>query len=99
MRGTGTFGVDLGVPGNDIVCSSNDDNQASIVYDAIDLMRSLIDPEDLDTKRNQRYILNKITNTKVTKLSDRTRNKEGRNIGFAIVDETHEMKTNIIANP
>ena len=87
----------LGVPGNDIVCSSNDDNQASIVYDAIDLMRSLIDPEDLDTKRNQRYILNKITNTKVTKLSDRTRNKEGRNIGFAIVDETHEMKTNIIA--
>ena len=71
----------LGEPGNDIVCSSNDDNQASIVYDAIDLMRMLIDPEDLDTKRNQRYILNKATNTKVFKLSDRTRNKEGRNIG------------------
>lgn len=87
----------LGEPGNDIVCSSNDDNQASIVYDAIDLMRMLIDPEDLDTKRNQRYILNKSTNTKVFKMSDRTRNKEGRNIGFAIVDETHEMKTNIIA--
>lgn len=87
----------LGEPGNDIVCSSNDDNQASIVYDAIDLMRMLIDPDDLDTKRNQRYILNKSTNTKVFKMSDRTRNKEGRNIGFAIVDETHEMKTNIIA--
>lgn len=87
----------LGEPGNDIVCSSNDDNQASIVYDAIDEMRMLIDPNDLDTKRNQRYILNKATHTKVFKLSDRTRNKEGRNIGFAIVDETHEMKTNIIA--
>lgn len=86
----------LGEEGNDIVCSSNDDNQASIVYDAIDLMRQMIDPGDLDTKRNQRYILNKITNSKVFKMSDRTRNKEGRNIGFAIVDETHEMKENII---
>lgn len=86
----------LGEEGNDIVCSSNDDNQASIVYDAIDLMRMLIDPDDLDTKRNQRFILNKTTNTKIFKLSDRTRNKEGRNIGFAIVDETHEMKNNVI---
>lgn len=86
----------IGEAGNDIVCSSNDDNQASIVYDAIDLMRQLIDPNDLDTKRNQRYILNKATNSKVFKMSDRTRNKEGRNIGFAIVDETHEMKNNII---
>lgn len=87
----------LGNEGADIVCSSNDDNQASIVYDAIDLMRQLIDPCDLDSKRNQRFILNKSTNTKIFKLSDRTRNKEGRNIDFAIIDETHEMKTNIIA--
>ena len=87
----------LGNEGADIVCSSNDDNQASIVYDAIDLMRQLIDPCDLDSKRNQRFILNKSTNTKIYKLSDRTRNKEGRNIDFAIIDETHEMKTNVIS--
>lgn len=87
----------VGKPGADIVCSSNDDNQASIVYDAIDLMRQLIDPKDLDTKRNQRFILNKRNNSKVFKLSDRTRNKEGRNIDFAIIDETHEMKNNVIA--
>lgn len=86
----------MGEEGNDIVCSSNDDNQASIVYDSIDLMRMLIDPNDLDSKRNQRFILNKQSNTKIFKLSDKTRNKEGRNIGFAIVDETHEMKTNVI---
>lgn len=86
----------IGEEGNDIVCSSNDDNQASITYDSIDLMRMLIDPDDLDSKRNQRFILNKETNTKIFKLSDKTRNKEGRNIGFAIVDETHEMKTNVI---
>ena len=86
----------VGNQGADVVCSSNDDAQASIVYDAIDTMRTLIDPESLDTHRNQRYLLNKITNTKVFKLSNRTRNKEGRNIDFGIVDEVHEMKTNVI---
>lgn len=87
----------VGNEGADIVCSSNDDMQASIVYDAIDTMRKLIDPGDLDTKRNQSFILNKNTNTKIFKLSDRTRNKEGRNIDFAVLDEIHEMKTNVIA--
>ena len=86
----------VGNEGADIVCSSNDDNQASITYDAIDTMRQLIDPRDLDSKKNQRFIRNKNTNSKVFKLSDTTKNKEGRNIDFAIVDETHEMKTNVI---
>ena len=86
----------VGNQGADIVCSSNDDNQASITYDAIDTMRRLIDPNDMDTKRNQRFILNKVNGSKIFKLSDRTKNKEGRNIDFAIVDETHEMKENII---
>lgn len=86
-----------GNPGADIVASSNDDAQASIIYDAIDTMRLLIDPNSLDTKRNQRFILNKHTNTKIFKLSDRTRNKEGRNIDVAFLDESHEMTTNVIA--
>lgn len=86
----------VGNEGADIVCSSNDDMQASITYDAIDTMRRLIDPNDLDTRRNQRFIFNKVNGSKIFKLSDRTKNKEGRNIDFAIVDETHEMKENII---
>ena len=40
--------------------------------------------------------MNKVTNSKIFKLSERTRNKEGRNIDFAIVDEVHEMKENVI---
>lgn len=95
--GLGNAEFITGNEGADLVCSSNDDAQASIVYDAMDTMRQLYDPEDLDTKRNQRFILNKTTNTKVFKLSDRTRNKEGRNIDWAILDEIHEMQTNIIA--
>ena len=87
----------FGNPGSDIVASSNDDAQASIIFDAIDTMRQLVDPGDLDTKRNQRFILNKNTNTKIFKLSDRTKNKEGRNIDTAFLDESHEMKENVIA--
>lgn len=86
----------LGNPGSDIVASSNDDAQASIIYDAIDTMRMLIDPDSMDTKRNQRFILNKHTNTKIFKLSDRTKNKEGRNIDTAFLDESHEMTQNVI---
>ena len=86
----------VGNPGADIVCSSNDDNQASITYDAIDTMRQLIDPNNLDTKRNQRFIINKVNNSKIFKLSQRTRNKEGRNIDFAILDESHELADNVI---
>lgn len=85
-----------GNEGADLVCSSNDDAQASLTYNAVDLMRQLVDPKDKDTKRNQSYILNKETNTKIFKLSDRTKNKEGRNIDWAIVDEVHEMKENVI---
>lgn len=95
--GLGNAEFVVGNDGADIVCSSNDDAQASIVYDAIDTMRQLYDPRDLDTKRNQRFILNRATNTKIFKLSDRTRNKEGRNIDWAILDEAHEMQNNVIA--
>lgn len=95
--GLGNAEFIVGNDGADIVCSSNDDAQASIVYDAIDTMRQLYDPKDLDTKRNQRFILNRATNTKIFKLSDRTRNKEGRNIDWAILDEAHEMQNNVIA--
>lgn len=86
----------IGNEGADLVCSSNDDNQASILYDAVDTMRLMIDPKQEDTKKNQRFIKILPTNSKVFKLSDRTRNKEGRNIDFAVIDEVHEMRTNVI---
>lgn len=86
----------IGNEGADLVCSSNDDVQASILYDAIDTMRLMIDPEQIDTRKNQRFIKILATNSKIFKLSDRTRNKEGRNIDFAVIDEVHEMKDNVI---
>lgn len=86
----------MGNEGADLVCSSNDDTQANILYDAIDTMRLMIDPEQKDTWRNQKWIRINDTNSKIFKISDRTRNKEGRNIDFSVIDEVHEMKENTI---
>lgn len=88
-----------GANGEDIVCSSNDDNQANILYEAINTMRLMIDPKQQDTWKNQQHIKCNINGSKVFKLSERTRNKEGRNIDFAVIDECHEMKDNGIVKP
>ncbi len=88
----------LGNPGSDIVCSSNDDSQANILFDGINTMRELFDPKGKRTHKNLSFIKNKKTGSKVFKLSDKTRNKEGRNIDFAIIDEVHEMREKTIIN-
>ncbi|MEG0455346.1 MAG: terminase TerL endonuclease subunit, partial [Bacteroides sp.] len=89
----------LGLPGSDIVCASNDDNQSAIVYEAIDTMRLLMDPDSKLTWRNQKGIKCKDTNSKIFKMSDRMRNKEGRNIDVGYVDEAHEMLDDSIVKP
>lgn len=88
-----------GAGGEDIVCSSNDDMQADIIYQEIDNMREAFDPKGKRTHKNLRWITYKKKKSKVFKMSQKTRNKEGRNIDFAILDESHEMKENDIAKP
>ena len=88
----------IGNDGSDVVCSSNDDSQANILFDGITTMREMFDPKSKRTHKNLSFIKNKKTGTKVFKLSDKTRNKEGRNIDFAIIDEVHEMKDKTIIN-
>lgn len=94
--GLGLTELITGNDGSDVVCSSNDDNQANILYEAINSMRLMIDPKQKDTWKNQQCIKCTFNGSKVFKLSDRTKNKEGRNIDFAIIDEVHEMKDNTI---
>ena len=86
-----------GADGADLVCASNDDRQSALSYEAIDTMRKLVDPQDLDTRRTQTNLLNKQSNTKIFKLSMTSRNREGFNIDWAILDEIHEMQTNALA--
>lgn len=97
-NGLGFTELMLGQAGSDIVCSSNDDMQANILFDGINAMREQFDPKNKRTKKNLSFIQNKSTNTRVFKLSDKTRNKEGRNIDWAVIDEVHEMKDKTIIN-
>jgi len=89
----------MGSGGADIVCSSNDDAQASIIFLEIGAMREMFDPSSKRTHKNLRWIINKKNRSKVFKLSEKTQNKEGYNIEFGILDESHEMKDNSIAKP
>ena len=86
----------IGGKGRDIVCSSNDDLQANILFQACDTMREMIDPKSIDTWRNQRGLKCLINDSSIFRLSDKSRSKEGRNIDAAVVDEVHEMKDNVI---
>lgn len=87
----------VGNAGSVICCSSNDDAQASINHNKMDTMRRMLDPNDLDSARNQSHIYNKVNNSEIIKISDRTRNKEGRDIDVVLLDETNMMKNNEIA--
>ena len=89
----------LGRAGSDIICSGTNDNIASLCYDAIDTMRLLIDPDNNDTWKNQKGIKCFANNSKIFKLSESTRGKEGRNIDWAGIDEIHEMQTDDIYKP
>lgn len=88
----------IGQKGSDLVCSSNDDTQANILYDGINTMREQFDPKNKRTHKNMSFIKNKMTNSRVFKLSQSTRNKEGRNIDWAVIDEVHEMQDATIIN-
>lgn len=89
----------LGRSGSDIICSGTNDNIASLCYDAIDTMRLLIDPDSIDTWRNQKGIKCFANNNKIFKLSESTRGKEGRNIDWAGIDEIHELQDDEIYKP
>ncbi len=86
----------IGPGGQDICCSSNDDRQADLIFQQVDHMRQAMDPKDRFTKRNQKGLHHKQKHSKVFKISDRTRNKDGFQIQLAAIDEIHEMPDNDI---
>lgn len=89
----------LGKPGSDIVCSGTNDGTADLCYQAIDTMRLLIDPKSVDTWKNQKGIKCFATKNNIYKLSDSSRQKEGRNIDFAGIDEVWSLIDDGIYKP
>lgn len=89
----------IGGEGIDIVCSGTNDGTADLAYQAVDTMRLLIDPKQIDSWRNQKGIKCLINNNHIYKLSDSTRQKEGRNIDFAGIDEVWSLTDEGIYKP
>lgn len=87
----------IGDGGMDIVCTSNDDRQASLLWNEVDGMRKRIDPKSKWTHKNMSQIENLSSDTKIFKMSSKTQNKDGRNIDKAYFDESHDSENDEIA--
>lgn len=99
--------------GTNILCASNDYEQAALVFDEINNMREESKKLDRVSRANIRGIFmgnpkqgrkkrgkySKQNKAKIKKLSAKTKGKEGKNIDKAIVDETHEMADNSLVFP
>jgi phage terminase large subunit-like protein len=88
-----------GKGGNDIVCSSNDDAQAGIIFDEIANMREWSKLLTKRSHKNNKGIFNLKNKSTIKKMSEKTQKKEGRNIDVGVVDEVHEMKDNSAVKP
>jgi len=79
--------------GTDIVCASNTNDQASILFEEINNMRegSKTLRNEKYSKKNIFYIYSPKSKNKIKKLSAQSRNKDGFNIEVGCIDEVHEM--------
>lgn len=96
LASDGNFDLFLGSGGEDIVCASNDDKQASLIWKEIGGMRGRLDTKNELTRQNLAEIRNDIKNITIFKMSEKTQNKDGRNIDKCYYDEMHDSKTNEI---
>lgn len=96
-----------GEMGTRVLCSSNDYEQADLMFQAIDAMREESPKLEKVTRRNIKgiYFGNKKQKNKkgkysnqnkgnIRKISAKTGAKEGKNIKIGSVDEVHELKDN-----
>ena len=92
MASDGMFDLFLGEGGEDIVCCSNDDKQANLIWKEIGGMRSRLDTKNVLTRQNLVEIRNDTKNVTIFKLSAKTQNKDGRNIDKTYYDEMHDSR-------
>lgn len=98
--------------GTNIMCASNDYEQAGILFDEIANMREESPRLEKVSRKNIKGIFmgnpkrkkkkgkfSYQNKAKIRKLSARTGGKEGRNLDAAFIDEVHEMKDNSLVMP
>lgn len=98
--------------GTNILLGSNDYEQAGILFDEVNNMREESPSLEKTSRKNQKGIFfgnpkqkskkgkfSKQNKAKIKKLSVKTGGKEGRNLDFAVIDETHEMEDDRLILP
>lgn len=98
--------------GTKILCSSNDYDQAALMFDAIDAMREESRTLERVTRRNQQGLFfgnrkqkrkkgkfSRQNKGSIRKISAKAGSKEGKNIKIGSVDEIHELKDNASIMP
>ena len=88
----------VGQAASELIIGSCNSDTASILYEAFNTMRIQVDPKQAMTWRNQKCIRNKKNNTKLFKLSDQSTSNDGYNAYFGVIDESHELQTDELAN-
>lgn len=98
--------------GTNVLCASNDYEQAGLVFDEINNMREESPKLAKVSRKNIKGIFmgnpkqkkrrgkfSSQNKAKIKKLSAKTGAKEGKNVDFAVVDEVHEMKDDSLVRP
>lgn len=82
----------VGGGGRQYIISSNDEKQCNLIFNETKHMRQRLDTRNEITNDNLVEIRNDAKNIKITKMSSKTQNKDGRNCIGAVVDEIHDLK-------
>lgn len=112
VAGDGNAEFFCGNVGTNILCASNDYEQAGLVFDEINNMREESPRLRKVSRKNIKGIFmgnpkqkrksgkfSYQNKAKIKKLSAKTGAKEGKNVDFALVDEVHEMKDDSLIRP
>jgi len=112
VAGDGNAEFFCGNVGTNILCASNDYEQAGLVFDEINNMREESPKLVKVSRKNIKGIFmgnpkqkkkkgkfSRQNKAKIKKLSAKTGAKEGKNVDVAFVDEVHEMKDDSLVRP
>ena len=91
LAGDGNCELFVGRGGSDVCCASLDDATAKLIWKEIAGMRERLDPKRTITTQTLTELRNVKRNITVSRMSAKTRMKDGRNLGLIFLDEIHDV--------
>lgn len=83
------FDLFCGAGGQDICCASSDDKTAKLIFEEIAGMAQRLDAKEQIVSKNLIEIRNNLKNIKISRLSAKMKNMDGRNFSKCYYDEAH----------